>query len=41
MVIEHLLRHTALIESGGPARWLPSLLVRRLDELPLTLRSLP
>lgn len=37
IVIDHLLRHTSWVDSAGPGRWLPSLLVRRLDELPLTM----
>lgn len=33
IVIEHLLTHSTRIEKVGPARWLPSLLVRRLESL--------
>ncbi|CAA0136383.1 Cytochrome P450 144 [Mycolicibacterium vanbaalenii] len=33
IVVDHLLRHTTRIEKVGPARWLPSLLVRRLESL--------
>jgi cytochrome P450 len=36
IVIEHLLRRTTRIDVAGPRRWLPSLLVRRLETLPLT-----
>lgn len=41
VVIEHLLRHTSRIACAGPPRWLPSLLVRRLQELSVTMRGLP
>ncbi|MGD9514636.1 cytochrome P450, partial [Mycolicibacterium sp.] len=37
IVIDHLLRHTSWVDAAGPGWWLPSLLVRRLDELPLTM----
>ncbi|QZT65683.1 cytochrome P450 [Mycolicibacterium austroafricanum] len=37
IVIDHLLRHTSWVDSAGPGRWLPSLLVRRLDQLSLTM----
>ncbi len=36
IVLEHLLRHTRGFEAVGPARWLPSILVRRLDTLALS-----
>ena len=36
IVLEHLLRHTRGFEAVGPARWLPSLLVRRLETLTLS-----
>jgi cytochrome P450 len=35
IVLEHLLKHTSWIELTEPARWLPSLLVRRLESLSL------
>lgn len=36
IVLEHLLRHTRGFEAVGPDRWLPSLLVRRLETLTLS-----
>lgn len=36
IVLEHLLQHTRGFESVEPARWLPSLLVRRLETLTLS-----
>ncbi|AFM18046.1 cytochrome P450 [Mycolicibacterium chubuense NBB4] len=39
VVLEHLLAHTTHIHTAGPGRWLPSLLVRRLDSLTLTLEQ--
>ncbi|MCH9701743.1 MAG: cytochrome P450 [Actinomycetia bacterium] len=38
IVIRHLLRHTRQIAAVEPARWLPSLLVRRLDSLTLAVQ---
>ncbi len=35
VVLGHLLRHTTRVEKVEPARWLPSLLVRRLENLVL------
>ena len=37
VVLRHLLERTTLIAQAGTGRWLPSLLVRRLDHLVLTL----
>ena len=37
LTIRHLLRHTSWVDTGAAGRWLPSLLVRRLGELPLTM----
>lgn len=37
IVIDHLLRHTSWVHTGVAGRWLPSLLVRRLGELQLTM----
>ncbi|MDG4667504.1 cytochrome P450 [Mycobacterium sp. 236(2023)] len=39
MVIEHLLRETSHIEVIEPGRWLPSLLVRRLESLTLAITA--
>lgn len=36
IVLAHLLTHTARIDAVEPARWLPSLLVRRLERLVLS-----
>ncbi|MBB2992434.1 cytochrome P450 [Mycolicibacterium iranicum] len=36
VVLEHLITRTSWIEAAAPGRWLPSLLVRRLAELPLS-----
>ncbi len=41
IVIEHLLAHTTRIEAVGTPRWLPSLLVRRLDTLALAVEWTP
>lgn len=35
IVLEHLLANTRRLEADGPSRWLPSLLVRRLERLTL------
>jgi cytochrome P450 len=37
IVLEHLLAHTRGFEAVSAARWLPSLLVRRLDTLTLSI----
>lgn len=37
IVIGHLLEHTTTVRAADPARWLPSLLVRRLSHLRLTI----
>ncbi|WP_308124015.1 cytochrome P450 [Mycolicibacterium xanthum] len=37
IVLEHLLRNTSRVEAAEPGRWLPSLLVRRLETLQLAL----
>lgn len=39
LVLEHLLRRTDDVRAVGPARWLPSLLVRRLESLPLAVQN--
>lgn len=39
LVLEHLLRHTDAVRATGPTRWLPSLLVRRLEALPLVVQN--
>ncbi|MDY6997197.1 MAG: cytochrome P450 [Actinomycetota bacterium] len=38
IVLEHLLANTEWFEAADTARWLPSLLVRRLESLPLQVR---
>ena len=38
IVLDHLLRHTTRVEKVGSPRWLPSLLVRRLENLVLAAR---
>ncbi|MHA0287983.1 cytochrome P450 [Mycobacterium sp. C3-094] len=39
LVIEHLVRHTHGVRAVGQARWLPSLLVRRLEALNLSAQN--
>lgn len=39
LVIEYLVRHTHGVRAVGQARWLPSLLVRRLEALSLAAQN--